>query len=40
VTGYPDANKLTPNRGATRADAAALVYEAMANEGKVKRIQR
>lgn len=40
VTEYPDATKLTPNRGATRADAAALIYEALANEGKVNKIQR
>lgn len=40
VTNYPDANKLTPNRGATRADAAALIYEALANEGTVEKIQQ
>ena len=40
VTNYPDSNKLTPNRGATRADAAALVYEALAKQGKVKQIQK
>ncbi|MGV0023412.1 S-layer homology domain-containing protein [Phormidesmis priestleyi] len=40
VVDYPDANKLTPDRGATRADAAALIYQALAAEGKVKKIQR
>ena len=40
VTNYPDSNKLTPNQGATRADAAALVYEALAKQGKVKQIQK
>ena len=40
VTNYPDSNNLTPNRGATRADAAALVYEALAKQGKVKKIQK
>ncbi len=40
VVEYPDANKLTPDRGATRADAAALIYQALATEGKVKKIQR
>jgi S-layer homology domain len=40
VVDYPDASKLTPDRGATRADAAALIYQALATEGKVKKIQR
>jgi len=40
VTNYPDSNKLNPNRSATRADAAALVYEALAKQGKVKQIQK
>lgn len=40
VSKYPDDNKLTPNRIATRADAAALVYEALAKQGKVKQIQK
>ena len=40
VTNYPDSTKLTPNRGATRADTAALVYEALAKQGKVKQIQK
>lgn len=40
VTNHPDSNKLTPNQGATRADAAALVYEALAKQGKVKQIQK
>ncbi|PSB20535.1 S-layer homology domain-containing protein [Phormidesmis priestleyi ULC007] len=40
VPSYPDDNKLTPNRNATRADAAALVYEALAKQGKVKQIQK
>ncbi|KAM3097078.1 S-layer homology domain-containing protein [Phormidesmis sp. 146-35] len=40
VVDYPDGNKLTPDRGATRADAAALIYQALVTEGKVKKIQR
>lgn len=35
VTGYPSANQLTPNRVATRADAAALLYQALVKEGRV-----
>ncbi len=40
VTNYPDSDKLNPNRGATRADASVLVYEALAKQGKVKPIQK
>jgi S-layer homology domain len=34
-TGYPSANELTPNRVATRADAAALIYQALVKEGRI-----
>jgi hypothetical protein len=40
VVDYPDGNKLTPDRGATRADAAALIYQALVSEGKATKIQR
>ncbi|MER3476295.1 MAG: S-layer protein, partial [Leptolyngbya sp. ERB_1_2] len=35
VTGYPSAQQLTPNRIATRADAAALLYQALVKEGRI-----
>ncbi|MBW4442815.1 MAG: S-layer homology domain-containing protein [Plectolyngbya sp. WJT66-NPBG17] len=35
VTGYPSADQLTPNRVATRADAAALLYQALVKEGRI-----
>lgn len=35
VTGYPSPQKLTPNRTATRADAAALIYQALVKEGRI-----
>ena len=35
VTGYPSAQQLTPNRVATRADAAALIYQALVKEGQI-----
>lgn len=34
-TGYPSPQKLTPNRTATRADAAALIYQALVKEGRI-----
>lgn len=35
VTEYPSPQKLTPNRTATRADAAALIYQALVKEGRI-----
>jgi hypothetical protein len=35
VTNYPNPRKLDPNRISTRADAAALIYQAMVKEGRV-----
>lgn len=35
VSGYPSPQRLTPNRVATRADAAALIYQALVKEGRV-----
>ncbi|MBD1845017.1 S-layer homology domain-containing protein [Cyanobacteria bacterium FACHB-63] len=35
VTGFPSAQQLTPNRVATRADAAALLYQALVREGRI-----
>ena len=35
VTGFPSAQKLTPNRVATRADAAALIYQSLVKEGRI-----
>ncbi|MBE9012283.1 S-layer homology domain-containing protein [Pseudanabaenaceae cyanobacterium LEGE 13415] len=35
VTGFPSAQQLTPNRVATRADAAALLYQALVKEGRI-----
>ena len=35
VTGFPSAQQLTPNRVATRADAAALIYQALVKEGRI-----
>jgi hypothetical protein len=35
VTGFPTPQKLTPNRIATRADAAAMIYQALVKEGRV-----
>jgi hypothetical protein len=35
VTGYPSAQQLTPNRVATRADAAALLYQALVKQGRI-----
>jgi hypothetical protein len=35
VTGYPSAEELTPNRIATRADAAALIYQALVKDGRI-----
>jgi hypothetical protein len=35
VTGYPSPQTLTPNRSATRADAAALLYQALVKEGRI-----
>ncbi|MBW4541152.1 MAG: S-layer homology domain-containing protein [Myxacorys chilensis ATA2-1-KO14] len=35
VTNYPSPNRVEPNRNATRADAAALVYQAMVKDGRI-----
>lgn len=35
VTDYPSPQRLEPNRIATRADAAALVYKAMVQDGRI-----
>lgn len=35
VTGFPSAQQLTPNRVATRADAAALLYQALVKAGRI-----
>lgn len=35
ITGFPSAQQLTPNRVATRADAAALLYQALVKEGRI-----
>lgn len=35
VTGYPSPQTLTPNRSATRADATALIYQALVKEGQI-----
>lgn len=35
ISGFPTPQKLTPNRVATRADAAALIYQALVKEGRV-----
>jgi hypothetical protein len=35
ATGFPSAQKLTPNRVATRADAAALIYQSLVKEGRI-----
>lgn len=35
ITGYPSPQKLTPNRPATRADASALIYQALVKEGQI-----
>lgn len=35
MTGFPSPQKLTPNRVATRADAAAIIYQALVREGRV-----
>ena len=38
VVNYPTLNLLNPNREATRAEVAAIVYQAMVNAGKVSAI--
>lgn len=35
ITGFPSPQRLTPNRIATRADAAALIYQALVKEGRI-----
>ncbi|WP_261222245.1 S-layer homology domain-containing protein [Ancylothrix sp. D3o] len=35
VVNYPDINRLRPNQNATRAETAALIYQALANAGLV-----
>lgn len=37
VTEYPSPQRLEPNRVATRADAAALIYKAMVQDGRITR---
>ena len=39
VVNYPDAKLLNPNRPATRAEVAALIYQALVQTGKVEPIQ-
>lgn len=39
VANYPDRNLLAPNRNATRAEVAAMIYQAMVQQGKLKPIQ-
>ncbi len=38
VANYPDRNLLAPNRNATRAEVAAIIYQAMVHTGKLKPI--
>jgi len=38
VANYPDRNILAPNRNATRAEVAAIVYQAMVQQGKLQPI--
>lgn len=39
VVNYPDQKLLAPNRNATRAEVAAIIYQALARAGKVQPIQ-
>jgi len=39
IANYPDRNLLAPNRNATRAEVAAIVYQAMVQQGKLKPIE-
>ena len=39
VVNYPDRAKLNPSQITTRADAAALIYQALVNAGKAEKIQ-
>ena len=38
IANYPDRNILAPNRNATRAEVAAIVYQAMVQQGKLQPI--
>lgn len=39
VANYPDRNLLAPNRNATRAEVAAMIYQAMVKTGKLEPIE-
>lgn len=39
VANYPNRNILAPNRNATRAEVAAIIYQAMVQQGKLKPIE-
>jgi S-layer homology domain len=39
IANYPDRNLLAPNRNATRAEVAAIIYQAMVKTGKLKPIE-
>ena len=39
IANYPDRNILAPNRNATRAEVAAIIYQAMVQQGKLKPIE-
>ncbi len=39
VANYPDRNLLVPNRNATRAEVAAMIYQAMVHTGKLQPIE-
>jgi hypothetical protein len=38
VVNYPNSQSLNPNRNATRAEVAALIYQGLVHAGKVKAI--
>ena len=38
VVNYPDRSKLNPSQVITRADAAALIYQALVNAGKAEKL--
>ncbi|WP_009631215.1 S-layer homology domain-containing protein [Synechocystis sp. PCC 7509] len=39
IANYPDRNILAPNRNATRAEVAAIIYQAMVQQGKLQPIE-
>lgn len=39
VVNHPNQNQLNPNRDATRAETAAFIYQALAEAGKVEKVQ-